>query len=759
MERRKVSTPKAFFVSERDRFYDNWTLSFWREDFQNSVDAGARNIDISVETAPSRGSFDDVAPELDQVTRVVFTDDGSGMTKDVLEKVFFSIGSSTKGDGDSIGGYGRARLMTCFSNVRYTILTNDRFVIGDGPDWESYELGQAVAEIGKAIVKLEADGTERAARAIAGLRADLDMISKAQAAGGFKGCRIEVDLDPTQGYSWSRPTKDHMLKQLQAYLSESQLPPKVTINGKSPEDLFELTDGKGKLQARRGPVRRVLEAEVGGETKTFANVHLNESDRAAHKKKVIVRVNGASMFVDSIEADIQVIVELDPKMSRDVMTSNRDGLRGEYKKALQAFLQEIAVDNKSALKERGKEKITIKGEKGRIKAKRPSFEEISRVAMSDEEVTFTRHPEKRPPRVIPANTAQLAEFGLPLESVEAFIRDFRHGRTFVNDKIWDYDFPYAEDFRKLRDAAYEARWGEETSFLFENLSTEARGWLLDILKGRYVQELARVTAENAKRDVIEDMNDIVVHVENSNPTIRAAIRRNDPRNWDVETGKGRQPRALLVAWTEACGVAVETLMKVRPSVKDFDWTSGWCYDTAKQTDQGDRYRDAVTEALCVSEDGKHAFLVNPVTEDGRLAFSPSDAGDRQKLIALAMHEVAHVVESWHNETYAGVLTDLLKSYDFKEANRRMRDSVKAVYAAYDKGKARVQEMDDEPGPRPADRLLAVAAPAAYRNDALDAAVTRYDDGTRVVDCDAVARIELNQAPDLSREEGYAVRYA
>jgi len=758
MERRKVTTPKQFFLKERNEGYSNWTLSFWRELFQNSVDAGARNIDIRIETAKPRGSFDQSAHDVPEVVRVVFTDDGRGMSKDVLENVYFTVGATTKGDGNSIGGFGRARLMTCFANQRYSILTTDQFVIGDGAEWVSYDLDGAIPQIESSIGRLSGEESDRTRQAIDGLRSDLEIVTAARADGGFKGCRVEVYLDPKSGdWSNNHPTETRMLDQLRTYLSESQLAPKVTINGQSPEEFFKITDGS-RLQARRGPALDSLTAVIDGETKEFATVHTSGGEKAAHKGKLIVRVDGASMYVNKIEIDKQVIVEVDQKMSRQVLTANRDGFKDQFDEALKGLLKSLVVNPKSALKDKKHERVTVIGEKGRIQAKRPSFEDISRAKMSEAEVIYTRLTE-RPARVVPANRAQLADFGLPLESIESFIRDFRYGESFVNEKMWDYDFPHSQAFSSFREAFYDVKWGEEVSVFFEKLPEDARGWVLDILKGRYQQELARVAEAHVKRDVIADMNDIVIHVENTNPVVRAAMRRNDPRNWDIASGKGRQPRALLVAWTEACSVAVETLMRVRPSVKDFVWTTGWCYDTPKYTDQGDRTREHVTEALHLSEGDKHSFLVNPVTEDGRLAYSPSDADDRQSLQALAMHEVAHVVASWHDETYANILTDIMKSYDFKEANRRMRDAVKAVYAAYDKGKARVQAMDSEPGPRPADRLLASAAPAAYRNDALDEAITHSDDGTRVIDCDALGCLELEQSPTFSRDEDYQVRYA
>jgi len=746
MERRKVSTPKEFFVSERDRFYSDWTLSFWREFFQNSVDAGAKRIDISVETVSPRGSFDDLAPDRETVTRIVFSDDGCGMSESVLNDVYFSIGATTKEGGDNIGGYGRARLMTCFANLRYSILTTDRFVMGDGADWVNFELTEALNEISSAEASLLlADSSERRDRALAGLSKDRTLVEQAKQNGGLRGCRIEVDLDPASGRYNAKPSTEFMLKRLREYLSESQLSPKVFINGRAPEEFFD-TAGK-KLQSRRGAVRRQLSVDADGEPSVFANVHLNESGQASHKGKLIVRVAGASMFTEDVDADVQVIVELDPKVARDAMTSNRDGLRGDYRRSLQSLVQEIVVDNKSALKERKSERIKIDGERGYNIARRPDLQKISRQEASTTEIEAAQSVAKAAPTSL-SSPLLVTEYGLPIEALEEFMYSFKTGMSFLNQADENSEFRFRSEFTELRTKVLNAPWGDEIKLFFSDLSPEARTWLTNTLKGRLEEAESELPEEETR---IKDLNDIVIHVENTNPAIRAAIRRNDPRNWDIQKGRGRQPRSLLVAWTEACRIAVKALMKVRPSTGEFPWTTGWCYDVAREQHQGDRSREFVTKAMCVSEDGRHVFMVNPVTQEGKLAFNPSSQEDRQKLQALAMHEVAHVVQDWHNETYAGILTDLMEVYDFREANRAMKASIKAVGAAYDRGKAFVQQMDDEPGTRPADALLNSLMPAATSDGSIDSVVRINEDGTREIECDSIDDVEMRATRESSVE--------
>jgi hypothetical protein len=746
MERRKVSTPKEFFVSERDRFYSDWTLSFWREFFQNSVDAGAKRIDISVETSDPRGSFDDPASSRDSVTRIVFSDDGCGMSESVLNNVYFSIGATTKEGGDNIGGYGRARLMTCFANLRYSILTTDRFVMGDGADWVNFSLNETLSEIGTAESKLRAGLEDQAVtRAVSGLSDDRKLVESAVNDGGYRGCRIEVDLDPTTGRYGAKPTKDFMLSRLREYLSESQLAPKVFINGRVPEEFFGT--GARKVQSRRGAVRRQLSIDIDGALESFANVHLNESEQASHKGKVIVRVAGASMFTEQLGVDVQVIVELDPKTARDAMTSNRDGLRGDYRRSLQNLIQEIVVDNKSALKDRKSERIKIDGQRGYNLARRPDFRKLSEERASFAEIEAAETVSKAAPATL-STPLLVTEAGLPIEAVEAFMRSFRAGDTFANDGSQSHGFRFRGEFINLQTRVNTAAWGEEADLFFSALSPEARTWLTDVLKERVTKAESAIPEEDTR---ISDLNDIVIHVENTNPSIRSAIRRNDPRNWDVSSGKGRQPRSLLVMWTEACRAAVKALMKVRPSTDEFPWTTGWCYDVAQDQYQGDRTRQYVTKAMCVSEDGKHAFLVNPVTQDGRLAFNPSSPEDRQKLQALAMHEVAHVHDAWHNESYAGILTDLMEVYDYREANRAMKSAVKAVAAAYDRGKAFVQPMDEEAGMRPSQRLLEGVMPQSAADGSMSDVITLNNDGTHRIDCDDIDEVERNATPDVPED--------
>lgn len=114
-----------FFKSEI-RSYGNHKVDFFRELFQNSVDANSSRIDVNVEGS-SHGCV------------ISFKDNGCGMSRDVLENVYFRLGETTKHDSSTTGGFGRARVLTMFAQDLYEIYTSDVMVSGKGAEYEIHE--------------------------------------------------------------------------------------------------------------------------------------------------------------------------------------------------------------------------------------------------------------------------------------------------------------------------------------------------------------------------------------------------------------------------------------------------------------------------------------------------------------------------------------------------------------------------------------------------------------------------------------------
>lgn len=126
-----ISVPPSFFVSERNSVYANWRSAFWRELLSNSLDAGASRIRV-------RTAFRDGKLSVDVI------DNGHGMTREVVEQVYMRLGASTKDGSGGIGGFGRARILTCFSQDSYSIRSSDFLVTGQGA---SYDIHPASASV------------------------------------------------------------------------------------------------------------------------------------------------------------------------------------------------------------------------------------------------------------------------------------------------------------------------------------------------------------------------------------------------------------------------------------------------------------------------------------------------------------------------------------------------------------------------------------------------------------------------------------
>jgi hypothetical protein len=62
--------------------------------------------------------------------------DGPGMTRETLERVYFVVGETTKAGGASIGGFGRARVLTCFGHRSWKIYANQWSCTGSGAQYE-----------------------------------------------------------------------------------------------------------------------------------------------------------------------------------------------------------------------------------------------------------------------------------------------------------------------------------------------------------------------------------------------------------------------------------------------------------------------------------------------------------------------------------------------------------------------------------------------------------------------------------------------
>jgi hypothetical protein len=105
----------GYFERAEQEYSTPWKLVWWREAIQNSVDAKAKNINLSVDDA---GDF----------MKVTCIDDGIGMDKDTLQNKFLALGGTTKGQAGQIGGFGVAKKILCFRWPKWLIHTREHIL-------------------------------------------------------------------------------------------------------------------------------------------------------------------------------------------------------------------------------------------------------------------------------------------------------------------------------------------------------------------------------------------------------------------------------------------------------------------------------------------------------------------------------------------------------------------------------------------------------------------------------------------------------
>ena len=260
-----VSFGRRYFESIK-KDYSNWQWSMVRELYQNSIDCGAKAITIK-----------DMGNGV-----LMFANDGSPMTRDVIETKLLAMGETTKTGDGSVGGFGVAVGIIYLCHESYKIETGDAIVNGAGGEYE------------------------------------ITLNSNYMVDGTVNYINVGNDDDVKK-----------IIRACKQFAIYCQWNGKIVIDG---SEIFSRT--------RKGYLRREF---------TFGNVYTNNT----HKGLIIVRVGGQPMFMYSHSYDKGVVLELNGS-SQNTMTSNRDGLRYPYSGQLQSWLNELAADKHSAMKQDSK---------------------------------------------------------------------------------------------------------------------------------------------------------------------------------------------------------------------------------------------------------------------------------------------------------------------------------------------------------------------------------------------------------------------
>ena len=285
---KNVSVPASFWVKAGSRDYQKPATAWAREVLQNSRDAGATAI-----------SF--VVSEEGEHLVVDVVDNGRGMTEEIIEKKLMALGETSKSaeSGDT-GGFGVAKILLFFSQVRYEIWTNDLYLEGHSGN---YRIASA-ASVG---------------------------------ASPIRGTRLRVVLNPDV---MGTESKNNLIALWEHEIKKSHLPGiTVTINGNH----VEASSSKGRLIKDLGEGIKLYRRPLrDGQGKT----------NQAH-----VRVNGLYMFsIWTADTRFRVVVEL-TGYSLDHLTSYRDALSRRAERLIMGFVQELAIN--SAAGDQSTTKMTL----------------------------------------------------------------------------------------------------------------------------------------------------------------------------------------------------------------------------------------------------------------------------------------------------------------------------------------------------------------------------------------------------------------
>lgn len=152
--------------------------------------------------------------------------------------------------------------------------------------------------------------------------------------GGLKvtGRGASYDIEPCEPFSGTRSQividgdlADELIQKARRFVALANVAVTFHVDGES-------IDGR---RMHKGSFRRAL---------TFGRVYTNKST----ENLLVVRIGGTPMFTRWIDLNRCAVLELSGN-SADTLTANRDGLRGVPREELDAFLDELSVDKKSAL--------------------------------------------------------------------------------------------------------------------------------------------------------------------------------------------------------------------------------------------------------------------------------------------------------------------------------------------------------------------------------------------------------------------------
>jgi hypothetical protein len=264
-----VTIPASYFTQQVRKEYNRPNTALMREFLQNSVDAGSTEVKFDFR-------------EVDGKWHLICQDNGCGMAKDVLVKALLTYGSSFKGP-NSIGGFGCAKIILCFSHQSYRITTCQNgvstCVLGAQLD---YEFEDCI---------LEADGTT-----------------------------IDITFHDDYGI---KPVE--FLTEIEAFLCKCNTEAKIWLNGVEVKPQFTGWED--------------------GNNEDWCNVKIHENVYGTCY--AWVRIKGILMFeLYTGSNKTQVAIEI-TKPSTEILTVNRDGFNWKYTDIVGKIVNKIVMEKEN----------------------------------------------------------------------------------------------------------------------------------------------------------------------------------------------------------------------------------------------------------------------------------------------------------------------------------------------------------------------------------------------------------------------------
>lgn len=266
-----------------------------RECLQNSIDAITKAI--------RRGQIEKwegcIKIDFDSSSQVTIEDNGIGMDIKTIHDKFLSLGGTTKGDEDSVGGFGLAKAVILGCGDWFSLETQDNYFTSD--------------DLGKNPI---------------------------QKVAFRQGTRITL-----RGVQTSTTTKvgddvNSFKYAVLEYVLSSDIPYRVLVNGKEYQPWFPRTS-----KSYRSPATFDISSDmIPSDTKLRINVFKDDSSC----KYLFVRLRGLTQFKQYLgwNANCHVVLDfqtkLDPRSTEYPFSTNREGLKAQYQRIIEAIRDKMA---------------------------------------------------------------------------------------------------------------------------------------------------------------------------------------------------------------------------------------------------------------------------------------------------------------------------------------------------------------------------------------------------------------------------------